>query len=79
MKIRLQDYKPRHLIKTIKKPYCNTNKPYILRCQDCKYADEYIPIWIYPMGTPRCSFHHKNISPGMIACKDFELIGRLCR
>jgi len=52
---------------------------YTPTCQDCKHANEYIPLWIYPQGDPRCSKHHKNIKPDMLACEDFELIGRLRR
>lgn len=47
-------------------------------CGKCKYADEYIPLWIYPYGDPRCSVHHRNICPDD-SCEDFELIGRLSR
>ena len=47
-------------------------------CQNCKHADEYIPLWIYPYGDPRCSIHHRRISPDD-GCDDFELIGRLSR
>ena len=49
------------------------------KCCNCKHADEYIPLWIYPHGQPRCSVHHKNISPDDDGCSDFELIGRLSR
>jgi hypothetical protein len=45
-------------------------------CQNCKHANEYIPVWIYPHGNPRCSIHHRNINPDD-SCDDFELIGRL--
>lgn len=47
-------------------------------CQDCKYADEYIPVWIYPYGSPRCSLHHRSVCPDDV-CGDFELIGRCSR
>ena len=43
---------------------------------NCKHANEYIPVWIYPHSNPRCSIHHRNISPDD-SCDDFELIGRL--
>ena len=46
------------------------------KCSNCKHADEYIPLWIYPYGDPRCSVHHRNICPDD-SCEDFELIGRL--
>ena len=48
------------------------------QCSNCKHADEYIPLWIYPYGDPRCSVHHMNICPDD-SCEDFELIGRLSR
>ena len=48
------------------------------QCSNCKHADEYIPLWIYPYGDPRCSVHHRNICPDD-SCEDFELIGRLSR
>ena len=48
------------------------------KCQNCKHANEYIPYWIYPHMDPRCSVHHRRISPED-SCEDFELIGRLSR
>ena len=48
------------------------------QCSNCKHADEYIPLWVYPYGDPRCSVHHRSILPGD-SCDDFELIGRLSR
>jgi hypothetical protein len=48
------------------------------QCQNCKHANEYIPLWAYPHADPRCSVHHRRISPDD-SCDDFELIGRLSR
>ena len=48
------------------------------QCQNCKHANEYIPLWAYPHADPRCSIHHKRIAPDD-SCEDFELIGRLSR
>lgn len=32
------------------------------KCRDCKYADEYIPLFAWRFSDPRCSIHHKKIS-----------------
>lgn len=50
----------------------------IKQCQNCKYADEYIPLWAYPHIDPRCSIHHRKITLND-TCDDFKLIGRLSR
>lgn len=47
-------------------------------CENCKYADLYVPFWTYPYHDPKCSIHKKNIKPDD-SCKNFELIGRLSR
>ena len=55
--------------------FSNNDFKYVPTCSDCRYANEYIPGWIYPHGDPRCSRHHRNITPGTYACKDFQGVG----
>lgn len=45
-------------------------------CQNCKYADLYIPYWTYPWATPYCSKGNGLCSIDK-TCDDFELLGRL--
>ena len=79
-KYRLKNYTPRRsIIRHLVKIPVTITRNYLPRCRDCKHADEYIPYWIYPYGSPRCSVHHRNIVPGGVVCQDFELCGRLSR
>lgn len=52
--------------------FSNTYFKYVPTCGDCRYANEYIPAWIYPYGDPRCSIHHRSITPEQFACEDFQ-------
>ena len=47
---------------------------HIPTCSECYHANEYIPIWIYPYGDPRCEVHHKNIDPNDFACESFRRV-----
>lgn len=49
------------------------------KCCDCKFADLYIPYWIYPWSNPRCKITGLSVKPSDDACSEFEQIGRLGR
>ena len=46
-------------------------------CSNCEYADEYIPYYIFPFFTPRCSKGHGVCSEDKI-CEDYKYIYEIC-
>ena len=55
--------------------FSNNDFKHVPTCSECRYANEYIPRYGYPFLDPRCSMHHKNITPGTYACEDFQGVG----
>ena len=43
-------------------------------CNNCKYANEYIPIFAWRHTNPRCSIHHRTIDPKS-KCENFTQVG----
>lgn len=79
-KIKIEGYVPRFsIVRFFTRIPVTIFKVYIPRCRDCKFANEYIPVYGYPFLNPRCSVHHKQVNSNDVICSDFKLMGRLCR